>query len=299
MKPVGIIPCALFLTLMMPQLAAAQDEYTRDDIQMLLSDKNLKLKYDKLKTAVESTTFDWSFEDAYMLIDAEVPEDIVRIGTGRAGMFYDGTNKSMNQIWEAGYATAQPQTIKVTNTDFVVVFEFFNDQKYAIQATADRLGSVEPQQSYETDDVYFERKRRHEEAIHAATAPIAGAIEKTTFEAEVTGGFKPHDGSCGAAEVQVDLAAVSFDLFRYTLGGKRTKVPIQTSGSNVATVEFAAASGSRFFQATSNPICVSSGAYSGLQSAGSKLKVTFQREYGSDNWKGSAEFVNARTGSRL
>ena len=295
----ALIPCMVLLTWALPQAASAQDEWTRDDIKMLLSDKNLSLKYDKLKDAVESTTFDWSFEDAYMLIDAEVPEDIVRIGTGRAGMFYDGTNKSMNQIWEAGFATAQPQTIQLTNADFVVLFEFFNDQKYAIQAVKDRLGPQQGQQSYETEDVYWERKRRYDEAVHAATAPVAGTIEKTTFVAEVTGGFKPYDGACGAAEIKLDLAAVSFDLFRYTLGGKRIKVPIQVSGSNVANVEFAAASGSRFFQATSNPICVSSGAYSNLEAAGSKLKITFQRKYDGDTWTGNAQFVNARTGARL
>jgi hypothetical protein len=281
-----------------PSVALAQGATSMADILSLANDKNISLKLDKLASAVEGSAFDWSVENVYSLVDLDMPEEVCKPAATKAGMFWDSP-KSMKAIIDAGRASAGSQTITINgNPDLVMVFEFFNEVHWGIKAAEEQVGPLKPKESWESDDAFWLRKRKHEEAIAAATSPWEGKIDATTFSAVLTGGFSPYDGSCTSALVDLDLSQVQFDLYRRTLGGNAVNVPVAATGRNVGSISFMA-SGRRRFEAISTPLCVSAGSAASLAAAGSKVELTFRRPHNSDKWTGTAEFKNAKTGARL
>ncbi|NCG17681.1 MAG: hypothetical protein GWP91_01515 [Rhodobacterales bacterium] len=271
---------------------------SREQIFELAGDKNIKMKMDKLTGAIAKTNFDWAFEDVYVLVDLDMPPDIIKMAAGKAGMFYTGNEKSLTKIAADGRETASARTIVLNNSDFVILFETYNDIKYEEEAIRERIGDFKAREEHETDDVFFLRKRKYDEGLLAAVSPVVGKIDKLTFEAMLTGGFTPHDGSCTQGLIEIDLNQISFDLFRYALGGRRVMVPINIADSNVASAKFEANKGQKF-TALSSPVCVSAGAAAGLAGQGSKFKVTFSRMHDENVWSGTGSFTNAKTGGKL
>lgn len=289
--------------LAMPAIAeepAAQAAPTFADIVAMIKDKNAKYKLDKLAPAVEASNHAWRPRDVYELLDLGAPPDVLKLAAGKAKMFWDGSAKALPAVITNAREGAPSETVKIaTNDDLVIVFEHFNDIKYEIEAAKSALGALAPRASYE-DDVKYDMRTRDFDIRQAQTmSPFEGRIAKTTFDIELTGGFTPHDGACTRPTVVVDLTKVNFDLFRYTLGGLRVEVPVSLdAGSNVEAAKFAA-TGQYRFEATGKPICVSAAQAATLSSQGSKLRMTLRRPFDSDNWTGTASFVNAKTNTKL
>lgn len=271
-----------------------------DDIVAMLKDKNAQFKQDKLQQAVAASAHPWRPKDIYALVDLGASPAITSIAAGKAKMFWDGSAKSLAVVQKTGRDAAPAETVKIgNNADLVMIFEHFNDIKYGLDAAKNQVGTLQPRQGYEDDVKYDMRKRDYDLRLAAALAPFEGQIAKSTFEAELTGSFTPHDGSCTRAQVVVDLSKVNFELFRYTMGGLKVDVPFELSaGSNVETAKWSA-SGQYRFEATSAPLCVSAAQAATLSSQGSKLKITMSRPFDSDRWTATATFHNAKTGAKL
>ena len=277
--------------------ASAEDAPTFRDIMTLAKDKNAKLKLDKIHEALELSDHEWKTKDVYALVDLDLDPSLAEKAAAKAGIFWTG-GTSLSELTNTGRASAQPQTIKLTNSDFVILFEEMNDYKNGQDLAVKGVGDLAPRPAHEDDNQYQLRERKHEEAVVSARAPWEGKVDATSFEAELTGGFTAYDGSCTQAHINVDLSMIQFDLFRTAMGGLRVEVPIAVTSKNVEKAQFTAVSPYRF-EAWSNPICVSSGAAAGLASQGSKLKITFKRTFDSDSWTGTGEFYNAKTNARL
>ena len=160
-------------------LAQAQEAGSFDEVLALAQDKNIHLKVDKLVTAVSDSTFPWTFEMVYQLVDLGMPEEVCKPAAAKAGMFWDNP-KAMSTITEDGRRSAQSQTITVaSNPDLVMVFEFFNEVKWGIKAARDQVGALKPKESWEDDNAFWLRKRKHEEAL-AALARARGSPQPAT-----------------------------------------------------------------------------------------------------------------------
>lgn len=262
--------------------AMAQDAPpTREDVMAIAADKNIKLKMDKLTGAINASQFQWTYEDVYTLVDMEHPPEVTKPAAAKAGMFYDNP-KSLSSIIKAGRESARPEAIKISsNADFVIVFETFNDFKYAIEAANRKAESIDPRKSHESDNDWFLRKRKAEEARLAEVSPIEGKISNTTFEAELTGSVI-EDGGCNKPRVTIDLEKIDFGLYRYTLGGKQVDLPMALAGASVEKVGFLA-SGGRRFEATGTCTKAAPG-------SPAKLSLRMHRPFDSDQWSGTAEF---------
>lgn len=275
-----MIGCAAAIALSFP--AHAEDgPPSRDDVMAIASDKNIKLKLDKLVSAVEASEFDWSYEDVYTLVDMEHPPEVTKPAAAKAGMFYDNP-KAMSKIIADGRASASPETITVSkNEDFVVLFETFNDIKYGIEAAQKERGAIQPRQSHESDDDWFLRQRKADEVQAAKIAPLEGKIPATTFDLLLTGTVQPM-GDCNKPFVTIDLNKIDFGLYRYALGGKSVDLVTSVTGKNVEKVAFQASGGRRFEvvgtcskAAVGSPVVAS---------------VKMSRALDSNSWTGSAEF---------
>ena len=290
---------AAILVLTTPVATAQDAAPTREDVMALANDPNIQLKMDKLVQAVNASSFDWSAKDVYVLVDLDLPPEVLKPAAAKAGIFWDGTAQSMRSLHAKHQSRAPAETIRITsNDDFVILFEFFNDIKNALTLAEQQAGTLVPRMDHETDDAWFLRERKHQEDLVAARSPVHARIAATTFEIEIHGGFTPYDGSCTQGTVSIDLCPVDFGLYRYALGGRRVDLPLSLDADNVQTAQFKA-SGSRVFEATSTPVCVSESAAASLTEAGSTLSVTLRRPPDSDQWTGSAEFKNAKTGAKL
>lgn len=277
-----------------------QDGPKFSDIVTMLKDKNAQYKQDKIQEAVEQSAHTWRPKDVYELLDLGASPPVLSVAAAKAKMFWDGSARTLAQVLQDGREGAPAETVKVRgNDELVIVFEHFNDIKYGMEEAKQGVGPLQPRQGYEDDIKYDMRKRDHDLKMAAALAPWEGRINKTTFEIELTGGFTPHDGKCTQAHIEVDLSQVSFELYRYSMGGLKVDVPIEIGGN--ANIESArwTASGSRRFEAKSKPICVSAAQAATLASQGSKLQITLSRPFDSDKWTGTGSFVNAKTNARL
>lgn len=271
--------------------AAAQDAPpSRDDVMAIAADENIKLKMDKLTSAIEASQFDWTYADVYQIVDLGHGPDVTRPAAAKAGMFWDSP-KAKSKIIADGRASAPAETVTISgNDDFVILFEFFNDIKYAIKAAEREADSIDPRQSHESDDDWFLRKRKAEEGRLATVSPLEGKINATTFKITLTGAVA-EVGGCKKAAVNIPLEKIDFNLYRYTLGGSAVDLPLSLEGSNVESVAFKATGGRRF-EAFST--CVS-----GSGANGARLELEMRRPFNSDAWTGKATFVDGKTGARL
>lgn len=277
------LTAAVLVALHLAAPAAAQTTAPppREDVMAIAADKNIKMKLDKLIAAINASTFDWSVADVYQLVDMGHPPEVIKPAAAKAGMFFNDP-KPMSAIIAAGRATAQPEVIPInSNDDFVIVFETFNDIKYAMDEANKARESIPPRATHESDDDWFLRQRRAEEVRVAAVAPLEGRINQMTFDAQLTGEVVA-EGGCNKPKVSIPLDRIDFNLFRYTLGGKQVDLVTGITGKNVEKVAFLGA-GARRFEAVGT--C-------GTAAPGTpvKLSVRLHRAHDSDAWTGTAEF---------
>lgn len=300
MKPSRLLVVVL-ASLLAAAPASAQDAPegpSYGDIVAMLKDKNAALKMDLVQKAVDTSVHTWRPKDVYEVLDLGATPPVARAAAAKANMFWDGSAKPLQKVREEARGRAAAETVRITsNEDLVMVFETFAEVQYGLKAAEKEVGPLKPRESWE-DDVKFDmRKRAHDVSLAQALGPHEGRIEKTTFEAELTGGFTPHDGSCTQPHVSVDLSQVAIDTYRYAMGGRRMDVPIAIAGnSNVESARWAASGGYRF-EAYGKAIC--GGSSSSLAAQGSKLKITLTRPLDSDAWSATATFHNAKTNARL
>ncbi len=263
--------------------ALAQDDAgapSRDDVMAIAADKNIKLKLDKLITAIDASTFDWSYADVYKLVDLDHPPEVIKPAAGKAGMFYDNP-RSLNAISKEGRESAAAEVVKIgSNQDFVILFETFNDIKYAMEAAEKKAKNIDPRKPHESDDDWFLRQRKAEEARLAELTPLEGQISQTTFEANLTGSVVA-EGGCNKHKVSIDVEKIDFGLYRFTLGGKQVDLVLGVTGSGVEKVAFSA-SGGRRFEVTGTCTKAAVG-------SPTKLNIRMHRPYDSDQWSGTAE----------
>ena len=248
-------------------------------------------------------------DDTMIWAMVETPTGILNVGDiahhERVAALVMGTNdmaKEMRATLTPDRAALLPYLamclLSAREADITILDGVFNDIKNALTLAEQQAGTLVPRMDHETDDAWFLRERKHQEDLVAARSPVHARIAATTFEIEIHGGFTPYDGSCTQGTVSIDLSPVDFGLYRYALGGRRVDLPLSLDADNVQTAQFKA-SGSRVFEATSTPVCVSESAAASLTEAGSTLSVTLRRPPDSDQRTGSAEFKNAKTGAKL
>jgi len=255
----------------------------------------------EIVAAIESSSTEWLPRHLYELVDREAPDDVKRALATKASTFYSGSEQSLAAQSKAARGNMAPSKKKLRGADVVILFEFFMDIKHEVDAASQSVPALAPKASGELDREFDVRKRKHDEAVVRATAPIQGKIDTTSFDLEWAGTWEPLNPStgCTRAKAILDVNHVDFFAFREGMGTLKSRSDVQVKTKTVEAMSFESG-GTRRIEATSKPVCaVSESTYKSLQSSGVKLWVEMSRTWEGGDWSGPAEFVNARTNQKI
>ena len=176
-----------------------------------------------------------------------------------------------------GIMAAGKSTIALGPSNFVELFEFFNDTKNDLAAAEASVGKVTPQGPTETINLYERRMRTREENLIKAKGPIEGRIDHTTFTVDLPAVVTERDG-CSRSVATADMSELPFDLFRGAMGTVAAAAKLSMSGStNIETAQFTI-EGARRFEAIGR-----------CGTTGTKLKLTMSRSW-DGKWTGAGGF---------
>jgi hypothetical protein len=189
-----------------------------------------------LAQAIGKSEFQFTPNHYYELLDKHVHPDITKIVSARAGLFYDPNALALDQQQQRARQGHTPSTIPVTASNFLELFEFFNDRKNEFDAAEAKVGPLAPQGSSETTSAYERRARTRLESLVKARGPSEGEIDATSFALDLPAGVVERDG-CKRSVTSMDMSEITLDLFRAAAGTTATNSPISVAGSS--TVESA------------------------------------------------------------
>ena len=226
--------------------------------------------------AVKASDFEFTPKHAYELIDREVHPEIVQMVCAKAALFYDPTWKPLH-VTAADARRGQPaETLSLTESSFVRLFEFFNDAQNDIAAAEGRVGPLTAQQASESGSMFERRKRKRDEDLARARGPHHGRIEATTFDLTF-GATTAERGGCSRAVSEVDLSSLSFDLFRLGMGVRDVSNAVAVKSSSIESARFTTESPRRFE------------VLGRCGTKGSRLRLTMARTH-DGQWSGSGTF---------
>jgi hypothetical protein len=196
--------------------------------------------------AVNASTFAFTPKHYYEVIDKQVPPEIVKAVAAKAAVFYDANALPLS-VQAANARRGQPsQTINVGASDFVVLFEFFNDVQNDILEAEGRLGPLQPRGSTESVNVYEKRVRAREEALVRARGPLEGRIEATTFLLDLPASVVERDG-CKRSVTTMEMTSIPIELFRTGMGARTTTAVMDTKAApTIEKAQFTIESPRRF-----------------------------------------------------
>jgi hypothetical protein len=231
-----------------------------------------------LVAGIGASTFPFTPKHYYALVDrGNVHPDVVKAVAAKAAVFYDPNAKPLAVIAQNARQTASPSTITLGQSNFVELFEFFNDVKNDLAAAEAAAGPNTPQGASENANIYERRVRTREEKLVAAKGPIEGKVDRTTFVVDLPASVLDQ-GGCKRSVATVDLDELSFDLFRTAMGTVAPVAKVTLTGStNLETAQFTI-EGSRRFEAIGR-----------CGTTGTKLKMSMSRTW-DGKWAGSGAF---------
>jgi hypothetical protein len=189
-----------------------------------------------LVTAIGKSTFAFTPNHFYALLDMGAHPEVVKIVAAKAAVFYDPKALPL-PVQAANARRGQPKvTMQIGPGNFVELFEFFNDAKNDIDQAMARIGPAAPQGPSESINLYERRIRTREEQVVKSIGPFQGRIEATTFQVALPAAVVDRDG-CKRSVSTVDMSSIDIELFRTGMGTIATTAAIDCKGS--ATIESA------------------------------------------------------------
>jgi hypothetical protein len=252
-----------------------------------------------IAAAIQASSAAFLPRHLHELVDREASDTVKRAMATKSATFYSGNEKSLNQLAIEGRKYQTAEKMKLTGDDIVILFEFFGDIKHEKESATAGVSAPQPLGAGELEREFDLRKRAYDEAVVRATAPIEGKLEAASFDVEVAGEWEDlGPNGCTKAKAVADMSAVDFFLFREAMGTLQVRSEVKTKTKTVQSLAFEGA-GTRRIEAVSKKVCVSESELATLRGSGVKLWVEMRRTVSGDDWTGPAEFVNAKTNSRI
>ena len=137
-----------------------------------------------LVDAIGKSTFAFTPNHYYTLVDRAANTEVVKIVAAKAAVYYDPKALPID-VQAANARRGQPKaTIPLGTSNFVELFEFFNDVKNDSDAATAQIGPAAPRGPDESANLYERRIRARQEQLVKATGPFEGRIEATTFQVD-------------------------------------------------------------------------------------------------------------------
>jgi hypothetical protein len=229
-----------------------------------------------LVEAIARSSFTFTPKHYYELLDKRVHVDVVKIVASRSGVFYDPAALPLDEIQARSRRGQTSAQVALGSSNFVEMFEFFNDRKNELDAAEARIGPSKPKGSNESDSVFEKRERVRLERLAHARGPTEGRIEATTFQVDLPAAVVDRDG-CRRSVAQVDMTDIPLELFRTTAGTTATNAPIAVSGASLESARFTLETPKRFE------------ALGRCGTTGTRLRLTMQRTW-DGKWTGQGGF---------
>ena len=188
--------------------------------------------------AIRASSFEFTPKHVYELIDRQVHVEVIKTVAARAALFYDpATMLPLSAQSERARQGAMKQTVTLDERSFVQLFEFFSDVHNDLAEVEKRVGPLQPRQPNETQSMFERRARARDERLVKERGPFEARVANTTFALTLPAQVVERDG-CARAVASWDATAVSFDLFRSTMGTtKASAAPVTLTAS--PTIELA------------------------------------------------------------
>lgn len=178
-----------------------------------------------LVAAIGRSTFAFTPNHYYALVDRGANAEVVKIVAAKAAVFYDPKAQPIS-VQAANARRGQPAvTMAIGATDFVELFEFLNDAKNDTDEVLARIGPAAPRGPSESSNLYERRIRARQEDLVRALGPIEGRIEATTFQVTLPATVQDRDG-CRRPVSTVDMTEIEIALFRTGMGTIATVAPV-------------------------------------------------------------------------
>jgi len=218
----------------------------------------------------------------------------------KAAIFYDGSQLPLDQQGQSVRDATPPNTITITNPDdMVMLFEFFNDMKYGMDAAKQQIGPAPVQKDTDMQSVYDKTYRKWQEDTVAATAPFEGQIDHTDFDISLPATWAPYTAGCTKAILHVPMDSVQFMLFRAAMGSNLVLFDVTMPKSvTVAKLQFAGEN-HREFNGESWPICVDQATATTIMAGPVSWKGDIHRTHVGADWTGTGEFIDGHTNAPI
>ncbi len=246
----AIVGSLVAASLALPAIAVAQDDApividrVRDIYPLLPPEDARRWDPAPVVEAIEASDGTFTPADVYALVDRRAPAPIIEAVSHKASLFYDPSWRPLDEQRIAARIPQPAQTLTLTASDFVILFEFFNDVKNDIAAAETALGSLRRGPS-ETDSLFERRSRQHTEERIRATGLHEARIASTTFAITLPASTQTLDG-CARPVASVDLSALDFDLYRTGVGTRSVRNAIALRSSSIESARFDTNNGARF-----------------------------------------------------
>jgi hypothetical protein len=241
--------------------------------------------------AITSSKHPWLPKDVFEMLDAGVSEGIAKGTASKMGLFWEDWFQPLDVIGSEARQFGEANTLKLDDGNVVILFEWFNDIKYAKEAALKAVGPLAPKGSSELDREHDMRKRKHAVDTAKAVGVLDGKVEALTVELELTGEWGPFDArrGCGTAKLNKVVNEVDFFVFREVIGTLQSVSDVELKSRSVASLRFAADSDRRI-ESESFDVCTSESSYSSMAGKPVKLQATIKRTF-DGVWSGRGEFV--------
>ncbi|MEQ1569164.1 MAG: hypothetical protein ABMA64_26245, partial [Myxococcota bacterium] len=134
-----------------------------------------------LVAGINASAFTFTPKHYYDVLDHGCPPEVTKAVAAKAAVFYDAKAIPLPVIAANARAGQAPATITVPSSEFVVLFEFFNDAQNEILVAEQQIPGSPDQAPGETLNAFERRMRTREEALVRARGPVEGRIAATTF----------------------------------------------------------------------------------------------------------------------
>ena len=184
-----------------------------------------------LVEAIGRSEFTFTPNHYYELLDKRVHPEVVKMVCAKAAVFCDPNALPLDEIEARARAGQTPVTKSLTQSNFVELFEFFNDVKNDLDRAEANVGPLAPMGRSESVSVYERRARTRLERLAKARGPAEGRVEATTFQLSLPAAPADRDG-CMRSVATVDVSNLTLDLFRTAAGSTATHNTVAVRGSS-------------------------------------------------------------------
>lgn len=253
----------------------------------------------EIAAAVGTSSYGFLPRHAYALLDARAPADVVRAVHAKAGVYWDASLKPLADVQAAARMGAPTVTHVIESGNLLGVFEILGAAAADRERVLASLGAKPTRQAGETDYAFDQRARTWALAQAKALGPVEGRLEAITFELRLPAVYGPVEpDGCLIVTAIVDVHAVAFFDFRNAMGTtlQRNDVDLGKVSKTVASMTWIGDDRERI-EAESIRLC--GPAVGGLTGQAARLEATVRRKAAGGFLADAAEFVDARTGSRV